>query len=192
MKNMLKSLVAIAALAFTTLSFTAIGPEKKAIKTASSSVEWKAYKVTGSHYGNINIKSGNLVFDGEALTGGEFVMDMTTIIATDLTGGSKNKLEKHLKSDDFFAVEKHSTAKLVFTNVKSTGKNSYEVAGDITIKGITDKVTLAVSVYGSKANATLKVDRTKFDIKYGSGSYFDDLKNKTIYDDFDIIADLEF
>jgi len=192
MKNILKSLVAIVAIAFTTLSFTAVGPEKKEIKTSVSKVVWKAYKVTGSHTGNIDIKSGNLIFNESVLTGGEFVMDMTTITTTDLSGGAKSKLENHLKSDDFFGAEKHAEAKLVFTNVKSTGKNSYEVEGNITIKGITDKVTLDVSVYGSKANAALKVDRTKFDVKYGSGSYFDNLKNKTIYDDFDIVADLEF
>jgi len=119
-------------------------------------------------------------------------MDMTTISSTDLTGGTKNKLDGHLKSNDFFGVEKFPTATLVFKDVKSTGKNSYEVTSDITIKGKTLPVKVTVSVYGSKANATLKIDRTKFDVRYGSTSFFDDLKNKAIYDDFDIVADLEF
>jgi polyisoprenoid-binding protein YceI len=76
--------------------------------------------------------------------------------------------------------------------VKSTGKNSYEVTGNLTVKGITKPVTFDVSIYGSKATATMKVDRTKFDIKYGSGSFFDDLGDKTIYDEFDLVVDLEF
>ena len=192
MKNKIKNIVAIALIAFVTFSFTKLVEDKKEIKTASSKVVWKGYKVTGSHEGTIAIKSGNLSFDDEKLTGGMFVMDMTSISSTDLTGGSQKKLNGHLKSDDFFGVEKFPTASLVFKEVKSTGKNSYEVIGDITIKGKTASVTVSVSVYGNKANAALKIDRTKFDVKYGSTSFFDDLKNKAIYDDFDIVADLEF
>ena len=119
-------------------------------------------------------------------------MDMSSITSTDLEGEYKGKLEGHLKSDDFFGVEKHPNASLIFTKVKSTGKNSYEVTGDITIKGKTDTIKFDISVYGNKANVTLKVDRTKFDVKYGSSSFFDGLKDKAIYDDFDLVADLEF
>ena len=107
-------------------------------------------------------------------------------------GEYKGKLEGHLKSDDFFGVETHPTAKLVFTDVKASGKNSYEVTGDLTIKGITKPVTFDVSVYGSKATATMKVDRSLYDVKYGSGAFFDNLGDKTIYDEFDLVVDLEF
>lgn len=165
---------------------------KKEVKAEESKVAWKAYKVTGSHSGSVALKSGALMFDNDKLTGGEFAVDMTSLIATDLEGESRQKLEGHLKSDDFFSVESHGTATLVFTNVKSTGKNSYEVTGDLTVKGITKPVTFDVSVYGSKATATMKVDRTQFDVKYGSGSFFDDLGDKTIYDEFDLVVDLEF
>lgn len=109
-----------------------------------------------------------------------------------MEGDGKAKLEGHLKADDFFGVENHGTSKLVFTEVKSTGKNSYEVTGDLTIKGITKPVTFDVSIYGSKATATVKVDRTNYDIKYGSGSFFENLGDKTIYDEFDLVVDLEF
>jgi len=101
-------------------------------------------------------------------------------------------LEGHLNSEDFFATEKHSTSTLVFTDVKSTGKNSYEVTGDLTIKDITKPVVFDVSIYGSKATATVKVDRTNYDIKYGSGNFFENLGDKTIYDEFDLVVDLEF
>ncbi|MEP0305210.1 MAG: YceI family protein, partial [Maribacter dokdonensis] len=102
----------------------------------------------------------------------------------------KEKLEGHLKSADFFGVESNPTSKLVFTSVKPMNDNSYTVTGDLTIKGITKPVTLVVSMFENKASATLKIDRTKYDIKYGSGSFFDNLGDKAIYDDFDLVVDL--
>ncbi|MBT8205093.1 MAG: YceI family protein [Eudoraea sp.] len=164
----------------------------KPVKTDKSTVTWKGYKVTGSHTGTIELQSGALTFDGDKLVGGEFVVNMATLISTDLEGEYKGKLEGHLKSDDFFGVESHPTSKLVFTEITATGKNSYEVSGDLTIKGITKAITFDVSVYGSKATATMKVDRSQFDVRYGSGSFFDNLGDKTIYDEFDLVVDLEF
>ena len=192
MKNLIKNFAAVLLVAFVTFSFTTIDGDKKEVKVEKSKVTWKGYKVTGSHEGLISIKSGSLNFEADKLTGGEFVIDMTTLTSTDLSGGSKGKLEGHLKSDDFFGVEKYPTASLVFTNVKASGKNSYEVTGDITIKGKTEKISFDIAVYGSKANASIKIDRTKFDVRYGSASFFDGLKNKTIYDEFDLVVDLEF
>ena len=119
-------------------------------------------------------------------------MDMNTLACTDLEGDYKNNLEGHLKSDDFFGVAKHGTSALNITKVKSTGKNSYQVKGDLTIKGISKSIDFQVSIYGNKATASLKVDRTDFGIKYGSGSYFEDLQDKMIYDEFDLNIDLEF
>ena len=191
MKNTVK-IIAIVAIAFITFSFTSINGDKKEIKTEKSKITWKAYKVTGSEKGIISLKSGYLTFDKTKLTGGEFVIDMNSITSTDLTGNYKNKLEGHLKSDDFFGVAKYPTAKLLIKKVKATGKNSYEVVGNLTIKGKTDKITFDISIYGNKATANLKIDRTKFGVKYGSSSFFDGLKDKAIYDEFDLIADLEF
>jgi len=192
MKNSIKNIATLVIVAFMTFSFTTIDGDKKKIKLESSKVVWKGYKVTGSHVGIISIKSGHLNFDDDILTGGSFEIDMSTITVTDLEGEYKGKLEGHLKSDDFFGVEKFPTATLHFTKVKSVGKNSYEVAGDITIKGKTETVSFNVSVYGNKANVSLKIDRTKFDVRYGSTSFFDGLKDKAIYDEFDLVADLEF
>ncbi|HZJ20264.1 MAG TPA: YceI family protein [Pricia sp.] len=171
-----------------------VADEKKEVKTDASTVTWKAYKVTGSHTGNLQLKQGSLMFNGEKLTGGEFTVDMSTLDSTDLADDleNKGKLEGHLNSEDFFYTEEHATSKLVFTKVKSTGKNSYEVTGDLTIKDITKPVVFDVSVYGSKATATVKVDRTNYDIKYGSGNFFENLGDKTIYDEFDLVVDLEF
>jgi len=192
MKNSVKSMVAVAAVALLAFSFTAIVKEKKAIKIDASTVVWRGYKVTGSHEGNLKLESGNLIFDDGVLTGGDFTMNMTSLTVTDLSGDGKAKLEGHLKSEDFFGVEKHTKSNLVFKTVKATGKNAYKVTGDLTIKGKTNPVTFDFSVYGSKANAFLKVDRTKFDVRYGSSSFFDDLKDKAIYDEFDLVVDLQF
>ncbi|WP_297765088.1 YceI family protein [uncultured Muriicola sp.] len=167
-------------------------PVKKEVNTAESSVMWKAYKVTGSHTGVVQLTEGALSFEGDALVGGNFGVDMTSLISTDLEGEYKAKLEGHLKSDDFFGVATYPTSTLVFTDVKSTGKNSYEVTGDLTIKGITKPITFDVSIYGSKATASVKVDRANYNVRYGSGSFFDNLGDKTIYDEFDLVVDLQF
>ncbi len=169
-----------------------IDGEKKEVKASESTVTWKGYKVTGSHHGTIDLKEGALEFDGDKLVGGEFVVDMSTLVSNDLEGEYKGKLEGHLKSDDFFGVANHPTSKLVFTKVEAVGKNSYKVTGDLTIKQTTKPVTFDVSVYGSKATATMKIDRAEYDVKYGSGSFFDNLGDKTIYDEFDLVVDLVF
>jgi len=192
MRNSIKNIATIAIVALMTFSFTTVEENKKEIKIENSKVVWKGYKVTGSHEGIIAIKSGFLNFNNDKLSGGEFTIDMSTIKSTDLEGEYKGKLEGHLKSDDFFGVEKYPTASLIFKKVESTGKNSYEVTGDLTIKGKTDAISFDLSVYGNKANASLKIDRTKFDVRYGSTSFFDGLKDKAIYDEFDLVVDLEF
>ena len=173
MKKNALSLVLAVFTGLTAVASTPIDKEVKQVKTSESTVTWKGYKVTGSHHGTIALKEGSLVFEGDKLTGGEFVVDMPTLVSNDLQGEYKGKLETHLKSDDFFGVDAHPTSKLVFTTVKSTGKNSYEVTGDLTVKGKTNPVTFDVSVYGNKATATMKVDRSLYDVKYGSGSFFD-------------------
>ena len=192
MKKAIKNLALVAIVALVTVSFTTIHSEKKEIKTDKSKLTWKGYKFTGSHYGTVDIKSGSLTFEHDKLIGGEFVVDMSTLVSTDLEGGMKGKLEGHLKSDDFFGVEAHPTASLVFTKVTASGKNAYSVTGDLTIKGKTNPITFTMAVYGSKANATLKIDRSKYDVKYGSTSFADIVKDKVIYDEFDLVADLEF
>jgi polyisoprenoid-binding protein YceI len=169
-----------------------IDGEKKEIKTNESTVTWKGYKVAGDHSGTINLKSGHLMFDGKKLTGGEFTIDMSTLTNTDMEGGAKGKLEAHLKSEDFFGVENHPTASLVITKAVpfEKGSKSYTTTGDLTIKGITESVVFVITLYEGKAVATLKVDRTKFDVKYGSG-IIGTAKDKLIYDEFDIVANLK-
>lgn len=192
MKNKFAKAALTLVVAFGATAFTTVENEKKEVDVKSSKVTWKGYKVTGSHEGTVNLKEGSLIFDGDKLTGGEFVVDMTSLTSTDLEGEYQGKLNGHLKSDDFFGVKNHPTSKLVFTDVKSTGKNAYEVTGDLTIKGQTHPVTFELSVYGNKATGAVKVDRTKYDIKYNSGNFFENLGDKVIYDEFDLVVDLNF
>ena len=176
-------------LAVSLMSFTAL--TKKEVSIEKSKVIWKGYKVTGQHEGTISLKSGTLTFDNETLTGGSFVMDMTSINTTDLEGEYKGKLDGHLKSADFFGVEKYPTATLEFINV--SGKDgSYKIKANLTIKETTKAVEFSMTIKDNIATANLEVDRTEYDIKYGSSSFFDDLKDKAIYDNFDLNVTLEF
>ncbi|MGJ8592792.1 MAG: YceI family protein [Aquaticitalea sp.] len=180
----------ILAMAFTATAFTT--SEDKKVDVTNSKITWTGHKVTGQHDGTLTLKEGTLQFNDNKLAGGSFVMDMTSLTVTDLEGDSKGKLTGHLKSDDFFSVEKHPESTFVITKVE--GKDGkYKVTGDLTIKGITNPATFDMMVKDNNtATANLKVDRTKYDIKYGSASFFDGLKDKAIYDDFDLNVTLKF
>jgi len=156
------------------------------IDLSKSNIKWEGKKITGQHEGTINFKEGYLIFKNKKVTGGNFIVDMKSLSNTDQTGSSKTKLEGHLKSEDFFGVENFTTATLTFKSIASKGNNSYLINADLTIKGITNSIQFDLIVSSNKATAFLKVNRTKYDIKYGSGSYFDDLGDKTIYDDFEL------
>jgi len=188
MKQFLLS--ALVMIAFS-LSANATNPvtdgETKTIKTAESKVVWTGKKVTGQHTGNIDIKSGSLDFDKGMLTGGTIVIDMNSIACTDLGEDGARKLEGHLKSDDFFGVSAHPTATLKITDVNAgNAGEGYNVTADITIKGITKSISFPAQIDANKATAKMTIDRTDFDVRYGSGSFFDNLGDKTIYDDFEL------
>ena len=194
MKNALKSIVLIISILFSSISYAiTITPKNdKEINTKNSTVLWKGNKVTGSHEGVIKIKSGLLKFNKEELIGGEFEIDMNSLVCTDLSGEYKGKLEGHLKSDDFFGVTKFPTATLKIKKVIKQKGNIYECTGDITINGKTEVVQFNTTLNKNSATAKIKIDRTKFDVKYGSGSFFDGLGDNMIYDEFDLNINLSF
>ncbi len=167
--------------------------DTKIINTGESVVVWTGKKVTGQHTGTINVKSGSLDFENGILVGGKISMDMNSISCTDLGQGGAQKLEGHLKSDDFFGVPNHPTAELAITNV-AAGKmgDSYDITADLTIKGITKSISFSAVLNNNEANAKMVIDRTDFDVRYGSGSFFDDLGDKTIYDDFELEVKLKY
>ena len=164
------------------------------VKTDQSSIEWVGKKVTGTHNGTVTIKEGSLTLADGKLTGGSFNIDMTSIIVTDLQGEGKSKLEGHLKSDDFFGTGKHPVATLYIKNAVAKGDGLYDVTADLSIKGITHPVTFPAKVVIEKnqvkATADIKIDRSLYDVKYGSGKFFDNLGDKTIFDDFELNVEL--
>lgn len=175
-----------------TLFFSTVAIAQKVEKPVTNSkIEWEGKKITGTHEGTIQLKEGKLIFEGNTLVGGEFIIDMTTINVTDLSGGGKERLEGHLKSDDFFGVDNHPTSKLVIKSANKT-KDGYYINADITIKGTTQPIAFELDVEGNKAEAELKIDRTKFDVRYGSGSLFANLGDNTIYDNFEIEIEFTF
>lgn len=187
-KNLLKG-AAASVIILTTLSFTTMTKE---INIKESQVNWTGKKVTGSHNGTIQLKDGHFKVEDGTLIGGEFLMDMTSITVTDLSGENKEKLEGHLKSDDFFGVENHPTSKLVITSVAKKDNGSYRVVGDLTIKNITHPVNFDLDWKENSASTKLTIDRSKYNVRYGSGSFFDNLGDNTIYDNFELDVNLKF
>jgi len=174
-------------------STAAVSAQTKKIDASKSKIEWVGKKVTGQHTGTVNIKEGALVFKGAKLTGGTVTVDMNSIANTDLKiEQGKDKLEGHLKTDDFFGTATFPTSRLVFKTIADKGNGVYTVTADLTLKAKTNPVTFDLTVKGNTATTALKIDRTKFDIKYGSGSFFDNLGDKTINNDFDITVSLVF
>ncbi len=177
-------LLAVLAMAATTVT-------NYTVDTAYSNIVWTGYKVTGQHTGNVKVKSGNLQFADGVLTGGSFEIDMNSITCTDMQGEYGDKLVGHLKSDDFFGVATHPTAKFVITRIiPQDTKGNYKIIGDLTIKNTTKPAKFFANVVdkGAEINASgkLVIDRSEYDVRFGSGSFFDGLGDKTIYDEFDL------
>lgn len=189
MKN-LKTIAIALLVAFSTATVSA---QTKKVDVSKSKITWVGKKVTGSHDGTVNLKDGALVFKSNKLAGGSFTVDMTSITVTDLKAGQgKENLEGHLKADDFFGTAAHPTATLAFKKIAAKAKDVYTVTADLTIKGITKPVTFDLAVNGNTATSEFKIDRTKYDIKYNSGNFFQNLGDKTINDDFDVTVSLQF
>lgn len=188
----MKNLKTIAIAFVAALSTFAATAQDKKINTSTSKINWVGEKVTGKHEGTINFKDGVLNFKSGKLTGGAFTVDMNSITVTDLSGEGKTNLEGHLKAEDFFGTAKHATSKLVFKSVKAKKGNVYTVTADLTIKNITKPVTFDLTVNKNSATTTFKVDRTKYDITYNSGSVFSGIGDKAIYDDFILTVNLQF
>lgn len=164
------------------------------VKADKSSVKWEAKKVTGAHNGSINVSSGFVTLDGGKLTGGEVAIDMKSIVCEDIKDAEYNKkFVGHLFSDDFFSVSNHPTATLKITKVvynakAKAGEPNATITGTLTIKGTAKPVTFPATVTTKgdmlMANGKITIDRTEYDVRYGSGKFFDNLGDKMIEDNF--------
>ncbi len=167
------------------LTSNAMFAQKFEVNTKTSTIEWLGKKIGGQHEGNILLKSGYLELKKNEIVAGNFVIDMTTITNTDLEDeGYNQKLVGHLKSDDFFGVEKYPTANFEITKSSKFSNGKATVTGNLTIKDKTESVFFEVLEKGNTYTAKMEIDRSKFDVRYGSDSFFDNLGDKAINDIF--------
>ena len=181
----------IACIVWASVSNGQEGQRKYVTDALDSKIEWTAKKLAGEHSGEIKLKAGELIFFKDKLTGGTFEMDMKTITCTDITDAKSNKrLVDHLKSEDFFSVVRFPTSRFVITSVDTRSPTEYIVTGNLTIKGKTNPLTFPVNIRSNRneilAEATLTFDRSRYDVKFGSQSFYENLGDKLVYDDIDI------
>lgn len=179
----MKNLKALQLALFISLFFTSTFSNALAdiVDTNASVIKWIGKKVTGKHYGKVSLKSGDLEIKDGKIVGGSFVADMTTITVDDLTGKWQQKFLGHMKSDDFFSTAKFQTAKILIKKVDGN-----KIMADLTIKGKTNPVTFNYNLKGKTFSGDFNFDRTKYDIKYNSGKFFESLGDKLIYDDVEM------
>ena len=162
------------------------------IKQDQSSLVWTGREVsTSSHYGTINFTSGQFEIADGLISQGEFFVDMTSITVQDLTGGSKERLEGHLRSDDFFSVESFPTAHLYISSSEAISNGKWMVNGFLTIKDISHPVLFEMANTMDGWNASLIFDRSKYNVKFRSGTFFENLGDKLIYDDIELKINLK-
>jgi polyisoprenoid-binding protein YceI len=196
MKKLIIAAVAVISMAVVAFKPATTTSASYKISAEKSTFNWHAKKVTGEHMGLVKFASGTIDVNANNLVGGNFDVDMTSITCTDLTGEWNDKLIGHLKSPDFFAVDNFKTANLKIKSSKAikgakAGANNYNCVADLTIKGITKEITFPAMVVIKKsgeviANASFDIDRTTFDIKYGSKSFFEGIGDKAIDDKFNV------
>ena len=162
------------------------------INPDQSIIVWTGREVTTSkHFGNIYFASGQFEVKSGLISSGEFVVDMTTIDNQDLPEERRPRLEAHLKSDDFFSVESHPTALLSIISSESIAEGQWLVSGELTIKTFTHPVEFEMLNSSDGWKANLVFDRSKYEVKFRSGTFFENLGDKLIYDDIELAINLK-
>jgi len=213
MKTKVSSLLILAILAFGIIS---CGNDKKRTETKeaaepqeavpesvsymvdseASIIDWKGKKPGTTHTGTLSIAKGTLTLNDGMIGSGEFVFDMSTIVVTDLEGKQKDNLEAHLKGTvegkegDFFNINKYPTGNFVITNVEEKEGKTH-VSGNLTLKEITKNISFpaTVTTEGDRVLITsdeFAIDRTEWEINFGSQSVFNNLGDNFIYDDIEL------
>ena len=170
------------------VEFEAIAVEKYNVDIATSVLNWKGTKPLGAHDGVVSLKSGSLVIEKNELVEGEFIINMSSIANVDMKGtDGAGKIEGHLKSEDFFDVAKYPTSKFVITNVEENEDGKLAVTGNLKIKDVTKSITIPAMIATENGvivftSEVFNINRADFNVKYGSKSFFDNLKDKFIND----------
>ena len=166
------------------------------VDTKNSTLKWTGKKTGADHQGTVMLKSGSIVMQNNVIKSGSFEIDMNSMKSTDLTGEDAGKLIGHLSSADFFDVKNYPTAKFVITKATKLSTGGYQIDGDLTVKGITKPVRFNSTLTGDSKTKTAKgkvvIDRTKYDIKFASKNFFENLGDKFVYDEFDVDLNLIF
>ncbi len=165
--------------------------QKQKINTSSSTVKWTGSKIGGSHDGYISVKSGHISLDNGNIKAGELVIDMNSITNEDLKDeGYKEKLVSHLKSDDFFGTATYPTASFKLNKATEFNDNKATIEGTLTIKDHSEDISFELIKDGNIYRTKLDIDRSKFNVRYGSSSFFDNLGDKVIYNIFTLDIEL--
>lgn len=175
----------------TTLSVNA---QDKSLNIESSSIRWYGEEITGKqHYGDLKFSSGNIQINNKVVSSGNFIVNMNSLTVEDLSGGGKKRLEGHLRSSAFFGVSDHPQASLNISSMVDVDGDSQILNGELTIKGITHPINFSITLNSeNNATAMLVFDRSKYDVRFRSGSFFDELGDKLILDDIKLEVALEF
>ena len=180
-----------------TLIFSTFGLSQAQNLTASleqSNIRWYGEELTGkTHFGDLSFKDAHIEVQDGIITGGNFVVNMTSLSVEDLSGGGKARLEGHLKSDDFFSVEKHPEATLKITQKAKVKDGVQTLFGKLTIKGIEHPVEFTMNLgENNTALAGLTFNRSKYNVRFRSGSFFENLGDKLILDDIRMEVSLKW
>lgn len=171
------------------------------LRLGRSTLGWAARAVGHGHQGTLRFAAGSLLVRQGRLVGGTATVNMTTLTATDITDAKENAdFVAHLRANDFFGVPKHPRATFVITRVAALAAGTSSapnvtITGRLTIKGQTNPLTFPAraDVRGGVATVrgTARVNRTQYGIRYASASFFKDLGDHAIADDFTLRFSLE-
>ena len=189
MKKYFKKLLFVSTITFLIISANA---QKKSINGEKSNIRWYGEQITGKqHYGNLKFSNGEIELKNDIIVSGFFVVEMNSLTVEDLSGGGKERLEGHLKAQDFFNVSDFPIARLKITQSGKFDGNVQKIEADLTIKGTTHPVTFDMEIISNKiGNSTLVFDRSKYNVRHRSGSFFDDLGDRLILDDIRLDVEL--
>ena len=181
-------------LIFILRTFSLVQAQSLTANNSLSNIRWYGEEITGNtHFGNLSFKEAQVDLKDGVITGGKFIVDMNSLTVEDLSGGSKARLEGHLKSKDFFSVENNPQATLEITQKAKVEGEIQTIYGELIIKGIKHPIDCTITFVDNKtAKARMTFDRSKYNVRFRSGSFFENLGDKLILDDIKMEVSLKW